>query len=67
MGTGQDSARKRSNRKYLEVREKGLCSACRKEKVVENKTYCRVCLLKKREMGKEYYRRKFQNLNIQNE
>ena len=40
------------------LKENGICRGCRKRKVVEGKTYCEICLEKKRIRSQEYRRRK---------
>ena len=40
------------------LKREGLCRGCRKRKVAEGKTYCPVCLAKKRERGRIYRREK---------
>lgn len=40
------------------LKNDGLCRGCRKRKVAEGKTYCPVCLAKKRERGRIYRREK---------
>ena len=42
----------------VRLKEQGLCRGCRKRKVVEEHTYCSICLAKHREQGKEYRRKK---------
>lgn len=36
------------------LKENGLCRSCRGRKVVIGKTYCEICLIKKREKGRIY-------------
>lgn len=40
------------------LKSEGLCRGCRKRKVAEGKTYCPICLAKKRERGRIYRREK---------
>ena len=40
------------------LKENGLCRSCRKKPVKEGHTYCEVCLIKKRERGREYRAKK---------
>ena len=45
-------------RDIARLKENGICRGCRKRKVVTGKTYCAICLEKKRIRSKEYRRRK---------
>lgn len=40
------------------LKDKGLCRSCRKRKVADGRTYCPICLAKRRERSKEYRRKK---------
>lgn len=40
------------------LKEQGLCRSCRKMKVAEGHTYCINCLVKHREQGRKYRRKK---------
>lgn len=40
------------------LKENGICRGCRKRKVAEGKTYCEICLEKKRIKAQEYRRKK---------
>lgn len=40
------------------LKSEGLCRGCRKRKVAVGKTYCPICLAKKRERGRIYRRKK---------
>lgn len=40
------------------LKSEGLCRGCRKRKVAAGKTYCPICLTKKRERGRIYRREK---------
>lgn len=45
-------------RDIARLKENGICRGCRKRKVVTGKTYCEICLEKKRIRSKEYRRKK---------
>lgn len=42
----------------VRLKSEGLCRSCRKRKVAEGHTYCSVCLVKHRERGRIYRRKK---------
>ena len=58
MVTGQAARRRQNLKRQKELREKGICFRCRKEKAREGKIYCQDCADKESKRLKEFHKNK---------